>query len=99
MSAILPLPIALYEPDIPQNTGTILRLAACLGLAAHIIQPAGFPGSDRALRPARVGYLGQVSLPRSASSAEFAAWREQAGVRLILFTTEGHTCYLDHAFR
>jgi tRNA (cytidine/uridine-2'-O-)-methyltransferase len=91
--------IALYEPDIPQNTGTILRLAACLGLAAHIIEPAGFPVSDRAFRRAGMDYLDQVSLRRHASFAEFAAWREQAGVRLILFTTEGPTCYLDHAFR
>jgi len=44
--------IALFEPDIPQNTGTILRLAACLGLEAHIIEPAGFATSDRAFRRA-----------------------------------------------
>jgi tRNA (cytidine/uridine-2'-O-)-methyltransferase len=91
--------IALYEPDIPQNTGTILRLAACLGLAAHIIEPAGFPVSDRAFRRAGMDYLDQVTLRRHASFAEFAAWREQAGVRLILFTTTGGTCYLDHVFR
>ena len=44
--------IALYEPDIPQNAGTILRLCACLGVAAHIVEPAGFPTSDRAFRRA-----------------------------------------------
>ena len=44
--------LALYQPDIAQNTGTILRLAACLGIEAHIIEPAGFPISDRAFRPA-----------------------------------------------
>src|SRR3954466_2157690 len=53
--------IALYEPDIPQNTGTILRLAACLGVETHIIEPAGFPTSDRAFRRAGMDYLDQVS--------------------------------------
>jgi len=91
--------IALYEPDIPQNTGTILRLAACLGVAAHIIEPAGFPVSDRAFRRAGMDYLDQVSIERHASFAAFAAWRAEAGLRLVLFTTAAATSYLDHAFR
>ena len=56
--------IALYEPDIPQNTGTILRLAACLGAEAHIIEPAGFPVTDRAFRRAGMDYLDQVTIVR-----------------------------------
>jgi len=56
--------IALYEPDIPQNTGTILRLCACLGVEAHIIEPAGFPVTDRAFRRAGMDYLDQVTLVR-----------------------------------
>ena len=52
--------IALYEPDIPQNTGTILRLAACLGLAVDIVEPAGFPVTDRAFRRAGMDYLDRV---------------------------------------
>src|SRR5258708_10515458 len=91
--------IALYEPDIPQNTGTILRLAACLGLAAHIIEPAGFPISDRAFRRAGMDYLDQVSIRRHASFEAFSTWRAQAGIRLVLFTTSAATSYLDHAFR
>ena len=91
--------IALYEPDIPQNTGTILRLAACLGLAAHIIEPAGFPVSDRAFRRAGLDYLDQVTIQRHPSWEAFAAWRAQAGVRLIVFTTAAGTSYLDHAYR
>ena len=59
--------IALYEPDIPQNTGTILRLCACLGVEAHIIEPAGFPVSDRAFRRAGMDYLDQVAIVRHAS--------------------------------
>jgi tRNA (cytidine/uridine-2'-O-)-methyltransferase len=91
--------IALYEPDIPQNTGTILRLAACLGLAADVIEPAGFPVSDRAFRRAGMDYLDQLSIARHASWEAFEAWRAQAGIRLILFTTGARTSYLDHAFR
>ena len=91
--------IALYEPDIPQNTGTILRLAACLGVAADIIEPAGFPVSDRAFRRAGMDYLDQVTIARHTSWQAFAAWRAQTGARLILFTTGAATSYLDHAFR
>jgi tRNA (cytidine/uridine-2'-O-)-methyltransferase len=91
--------IALYEPDIPQNTGTILRLAACLGLEAHLIGPAGFPSTDRAFRRAGMDYLDHVRLTRHASWEAFGAWRKVAGARLILFTTRGSLCYLDHAFR
>jgi tRNA (cytidine/uridine-2'-O-)-methyltransferase len=91
--------IALYEPDIPQNTGTILRLAACLDVEAHIIEPAGFPTSDRAFRRAGMDYLDLVSIVRHASWEAFEAWRNDARARLILFTTRAGACYLDHAFR
>ena len=91
--------IALYEPDIPQNTGTLLRLAACLGLAADIIEPAGFPVSDRAFRRAGMDYLDQVTIARHASWQSFAAWQAQTATRLILFTTGSRTSYLDYAFR
>jgi tRNA (cytidine/uridine-2'-O-)-methyltransferase len=91
--------IALYEPDIPQNTGTILRLAACLGVEAHIIEPAGFPTSDRAFRRAGMDYLDQVSIKRHASWTVFDAWRRSEGLRLILFTTAATVSYLDHGFR
>ena len=91
--------IALFEPDIPQNTGTILRLAACLGVEAHIIEPAGFPTSDRAFRRAGMDYLDQVSITRHTSFPAFEAWRASAGTRLILFTTRATTSYLDHAFQ
>jgi tRNA (cytidine/uridine-2'-O-)-methyltransferase len=91
--------IALFEPDIPQNTGTILRLAACLGLETHIIEPAGFPVSDRAFRRAGMDYLDQVSICRHQTWDAFEAWRRGAGARLVLFTTRASTPYLDHAFR
>ncbi len=91
--------IALYQPDIPQNTGTILRLCACLGVEAHIIEPAGFPVSDRAFRRAGMDYLDQVAIMRHASVDAFEAWRHNEAVRLLLFTTRGSISYLDHAFR
>jgi tRNA (cytidine/uridine-2'-O-)-methyltransferase len=90
--------IALYEPDIPQNTGTILRLAACFGIEAHIIEPAGFPTSDQAFRRAGMDYLDQVALTRHVSWDRFEAWRRDERLRLILFTTRATTSYLDHAF-
>jgi tRNA (cytidine/uridine-2'-O-)-methyltransferase len=90
--------IALYEPDIAQNTGTILRLAACLGVEAHIIEPAGFPVSDRAFRRAGMDYLEQVTLTRHASWSAFEQWRRSADLRLVLLTTRTTTSYLAHRF-
>jgi tRNA (cytidine/uridine-2'-O-)-methyltransferase len=90
--------IALYQPDIPQNTGTILRLCACLDVEAHIIEPAGFPISDRHFRRAGMDYLDQVSIVRHDSWRHFEDWRREAGHRLALFTTKGALPYLDHRY-
>jgi len=90
--------IALFQPDIPQNTGTILRLCACLDVAAHIIEPAGFTVSDSAFRRAGMDYLDQVRLTRHISWAHFEDWRRQAGFRIVLFTTKGATSYLDFRY-
>lgn len=90
--------IALFQPDIPQNTGTILRLCACLDVAAHIIEPAGFPISDKHFRRAGMDYLDRVSLTRHDSWSKFEEWRRGAGHRLVLFTTKAAASYLDHAY-
>jgi tRNA (cytidine/uridine-2'-O-)-methyltransferase len=90
--------IALFEPDIPQNTGTTLRLAACLGVEVHLIEPAGFPVSDRAFRRAGMDYLDQVALTRHPSWPDFERWRGAHGLRLVLFTTKATTSYLDHRY-
>jgi len=90
--------IALFQPDIPQNTGTILRLCACLGIEAHIVEPAGFPVSDRAFRRAGMDYLDQVNIVRHESWQNFEHWRRQQGLRLVLFTTEAAMPYLDYRF-
>ena len=93
------LRVALLEPDIPQNTGTILRLAACLGVEAHIIEPAGFPTTDRAFRRAGMDYLDRVDIVRHQSWEAFETWRSTASARLILFTTHARSSYLDHAYQ
>jgi tRNA (cytidine/uridine-2'-O-)-methyltransferase len=90
--------IALYEPDIPQNTGTILRLCACLALEAHIVEPAGFPVTDRAFRRAGMDYLDRVAITRHGSFAAFEGWRQAERLKLVLLSTAAETCYLDHAY-
>jgi tRNA (cytidine/uridine-2'-O-)-methyltransferase len=90
--------IALFQPDIPQNTGTILRLCACLNVAAHIIEPAGFTTSDRQFRRAGMDYLDEVALTRHDSWNKFEQWRLAKSYRLILFTTKGATPYLDFRY-
>ncbi len=90
--------VALYQPDIAANAGTILRLAACLGLSAHIIEPAGFPTSDRAFRRAGMDYLDRVTLLRHDSWSGFDRWRQAHALRLVLFTTRAARSYLEHTF-
>jgi tRNA (cytidine/uridine-2'-O-)-methyltransferase len=91
--------IALYEPDIPQNAGTIMRLGACLAVPVHIIEPAGFPVSDRAFRRAGLDYLDAVKIDRHISFAAFEEWRKAHGRRLILLTTKAKQTYPSCAFR
>jgi tRNA (cytidine/uridine-2'-O-)-methyltransferase len=90
--------LALYEPDIPQNAGTMLRLAACLGVAVDVIQPAGFDMTDRALRRAGLDYLAHVEIEQHPSFAAFDALRRARGSRLVLLTTSGAVAYTDFAF-
>ena len=91
--------IALFQPDIPPNTGTILRLCACLEVTAHIIEPADFAVNDRAFRRAGMDYLDQVRLMRHDSWAKFEQWRSATDYRLLLFTTRGPASYLDFHYR
>ena len=91
--------LALYQPDIPQNAGTILRLCACLGVTAHIIEPAGFPISDKNFRRAGMDYLDQIDIRRHIGWTDFEIWRKSSGARLILATTRGAIPYPAFAFR
>ncbi|MGD9783427.1 MAG: tRNA (cytidine(34)-2'-O)-methyltransferase [Hyphomicrobiaceae bacterium] len=89
--------LALYQPDIPQNTGTILRLAACLGVPVELIEPAGFDASDRTLRRAGLDYLAHTDLTRHASFEAFQDWRRACGLRLVLLSSGGSAPY--HGFK
>jgi len=91
--------LALYQPDIPQNAGTMMRMAACLGVAVDLIEPAGFDASDRNLRRAGLDYLARLDLARHVSFARFDAARRAEGRRLVLATTRGAVPYWDFAFR
>jgi tRNA (cytidine/uridine-2'-O-)-methyltransferase len=93
------LAIALYQPDIAGNTGTILRLAACLGLTVDVIEPAGFDLSDRNLRRAGLDYLASVTLRRHLDWDHFEEWRRASGRRLVLASTRAALPYAEFAFR
>ncbi len=99
MPSDVPFCLALYQPDIPQNAGTMLRLCACLGLDAALIGPAGFPMSDRHFRRAGMDYLDHVNIERHVSWREFEDWRAAKGRRLALLSTRGDTAYTDFAFQ
>lgn len=92
------LRIALYQPDIAGNTGTILRMGACLDLAIDIIEPAGFDLSDRALKRAGMDYLEMAALTRHLDFARFEEWRHASGRRLVLFSTRATLPYTDFSF-
>lgn len=94
--------LALYQPDIPQNTGTILRLAACLGVPVDVIGPAGFDFSDRSLKRAGLDYLEHVEIVRHESFATFEAWRGAVSCpppRLVLLTTHAPESHVAFSFR
>jgi len=88
--------LALYQPDIPQNTGTILRTAACLGVPVDVIGPAGFDLTDRALRRAGLDYLDHVALTRHVDWEAFRA--ATAASRVVLMTTRAQDAYGGFAF-
>jgi tRNA (cytidine/uridine-2'-O-)-methyltransferase len=95
--------LALYEPDIPQNTGALLRLAACLGVPVDIVEPCGFLMDDKRLRRAGLDYLALADVTRHSSwrtySQAFAEARAGGGSgRLLLATTRGSIPYTEFMF-
>jgi tRNA (cytidine/uridine-2'-O-)-methyltransferase len=88
--------LALYQPDIAPNAGAMLRLCACLGVAADLIEPCGFVWSDAKLKRAGMDYLEHVELRRHASWEAYCAARGPG--RLVLLTTSGDTALPDFAF-
>jgi tRNA (cytidine/uridine-2'-O-)-methyltransferase len=87
--------LALYEPDIPQNAGSLMRLGACLGVGIDIIEPCGFLLSDRNFRRAGMDYLRHADIRRHESWIRF---HDDFSGRLVLLTTGGVTAYTDFAF-
>jgi tRNA (cytidine/uridine-2'-O-)-methyltransferase len=88
--------LALFQPDIPQNLGAALRLGACLGVPVDVIEPCGFPLSDRAVRRAALDYAGMAEVVRHAGWGEFLTRREG---RLLLFTTRSAVPFQDFDYR
>jgi len=88
--------IALYQPDIAANTGTIIRLGACMGVAVDIIEPCGFPYGDAAMRRAGLDYMPKAQVTRHDS---WQAFRVTIQGRIILASTKAHTPYTGFAFR
>ncbi|MBX3483324.1 tRNA (cytidine(34)-2'-O)-methyltransferase [Phenylobacterium sp.] len=90
--------LALFQPDIPQNLGAAIRLAACMGVALDVIEPCGFPLSDAAVRRAAMDYAAIAAVRRHAGWTDFRAESAGAG-RLVLFTTRAAEPFHDFTFR
>ena len=91
--------LALYQPDIAANTGTLLRLGACLGAVVHVVHPAGFAITQRNLARAGMDYLDRANLVEHDSFAAFNAWRLAENRRLVLLTTKASTSAYDTRYR
>jgi tRNA (cytidine/uridine-2'-O-)-methyltransferase len=90
--------LALYQPDIPQNTGAMLRLAACFGLAVDVIEPCGFAFDDKRMRRVGMDYLEHVELRRHTSWTAYLDWRKEAAGdagRLVLLSTQAALPYAE----
>lgn len=90
--------LALYQPDIPQNLGAAIRLAACLGVALDVIEPCGFPLTDAAMKRAALDYGDKARVTRHASLAAFRAAPERESGRLVLVETDGAVSFQDFSF-
>ena len=90
--------LVLFQPDIPGNTGTLLRLAACMGVTLHIIEPAGFRLDEKAFRRAGMDYVEQAAMQRHLNWAVFEEWRKQENRRSLLLTTKGTQAYTDFKY-
>ncbi len=90
--------LALFQPDIPQNTGTLIRLGACMGVPVEIIEPCGFPFSIKALRRSGMDYLEQATIIHQPSWEAFLGDPARADGRLVLLSTKAVTPYLDFTF-
>ena len=90
--------LALYQPDIPQNTGTLIRLGACLGLGLDIVEPTGFPWGDRSLKRAGLDYWELASVTRHTDWQAFLEAPTTKVGRIVLLTTKSDLPYTDFRF-
>ena len=90
--------IALFEPDIPQNTGNIFRLSACLGIAVDIIEPTGFIFDDKRFKRALMDYIKFINYKSHLDWKEFYQWSQENNFRLVLLTTKSKTKYTNFNF-
>ena len=90
--------IALFEPDIPQNTGNIFRLSACLGIPMDIIEPTGFIFDDKRFKRALMDYIKFINYKSHLDWKEFYQWSQENNFRLVLLTTKSKTKYTSFIF-
>ena len=90
--------IALFEPDIPQNTGNIFRLSACLGIPVDIIEPTGFILDDKRFKRALMDYIKFINYKKHLDWKEFYQWSQENNFRLVLLTTKSKTKYTNFNF-
>jgi len=95
----LTVSLALYQPDIPQNAGTMMRLGACLDLRVHLIHPTGFLFTQKSFRRAGMDYLDQVDLVEHKSFEAFNDWRLEENKRLVLLTTKSSAPHTQAKFQ
>jgi tRNA (cytidine/uridine-2'-O-)-methyltransferase len=88
--------IALYQPEIPGNVGAVLRLSACFGVAVDLIEPCGFPFSDKRLKRAGMDYAERVEIARHEG---WSAFRAKTSVRVVLLSSKATSSLYDTAFR
>ena len=91
--------IALYQPDIPQNTGAMMRLAACMGVGLDVIEPTAFPWDERKIRRGALDYIDHIDLTRHGDWTAFLEHYENQSRRIVLMTTKGAIPYTAHEFR
>jgi tRNA (cytidine/uridine-2'-O-)-methyltransferase len=93
------LRLALFQPDIAPNVGAAMRLSACLGIGLDIIEPTGFPISDKALKRSAMDYQGRCEVVRHLDFAAFAAAMRATNSRIIAIETDSAVPFTDFAFK
>ena len=91
--------VALFQPDIPQNTGNIFRLAACLEIPVDIIEPTGFLFDDAKLKRSMMDYIQKLKYKRHTDWDSFLIWVKESNFRLILLTTKSNKPYCEYKFQ